>query len=145
MKNQLDKPYLGRGWEFPPHFIIDDYHKGVAMAEEEEDIRQSLRILLSTVPDERIFRPEYGCNTKNWVFSKMNATQITLMTDDIEQAILAGEPRILLEKIEINEVKAIEGYLEIHLFYQVKETNSRSNMVYPFYFEEGTDLKVLHK
>lgn len=145
MEKQLNKPYLGRGWEFPPHFIISNYHKGVMMVEEEEDVHQSLQILLSTIPNERIFRPEYGCNTKAWVFSKINETQKTLITDDIEQAILTGEPRILIEKIEFNETNASEGYLEINLFYIVKETNSRRNMVYPFYFEEGTDIKVVNK
>lgn len=142
MDYQSDKPYLGRGWEFPPQFIIKDYYQGIAMTEEEEDIRQSLHILLSTIPGERIFRPEYGCNTKAWVFSKINTTQATLIKDDIEQAILVGEPRITLENIEIADQDFMEGRLDIQLYYYVKGTNSRSNMVYPFYLEEGTDLKI---
>ncbi len=145
MKNHLDKPFLGRGWAFPPQFIIREYYHGTAMTEEEEDIRQSLNILLSTMPGERIFRPDYGCNTKAWVFSKMNATQMTLIIDEIEQAVLTGEPRVSLEKIEINDHNYKEERLIIYLFYFVKQTNSRSNIVYPFYFEEGTDLRITHK
>lgn len=145
MKNHLDKPFLGRGWSYPPQFIIREYYQGIAMTEEEEDIHQSLDILLSTMTGERIFRPEYGCNTKAWVFSKMSETQLTLIIDEIEQAILYGEPRITLEKIEINERNYEEGRLVIELFYFVKQTNSRSNIVYPFYFEEGTDLRITHK
>lgn len=145
MINKLEKPYLGRGWAFPPSFIIQDFHQGVAMVEEEEDIRQSLHILLTTIPGERIFKHQYGCNTKGWAFSKINESQRTLIIDDIEQAILQGEPRILLEKITIHDQYVIEGRIDIHISYHVKETNSRSNMVYPFYFEEGTDLIVTHK
>lgn len=145
MKNHLDKPFLGRGWAFPPHFIIREYHQNTAMVEEDEDIRQSLKILLSTIPGERIFRPEYGCNTKSWVFSKMNTTQITLIIDEIEQAVLNGESRVSLEKIEISDQNYKEGKFFIELFYSVKQTNSRSNIVFPFYFEEGTNLRIIHQ
>ncbi|WP_199119179.1 GPW/gp25 family protein [Pedobacter sp. ASV28] len=149
MEKIQDKPYLGRGWAFPPHFTLsdgdmsnDDYY-GAVLVETEVDIVQSLKILLSTMPGERIFRFDYGCNTEHWVFLEMNTSQTTLIIDSIEQAIVMGEPRILLEKIEIKNIDRLEGRLEIQLYYHIKETNSRSNMVYPFYFKEGTDLKIV--
>ncbi|MHA3787028.1 GPW/gp25 family protein [Flavobacterium hauense] len=134
-----DRLYLGTGWSFPPHFM-NGSHKGAVLVSGEQDIRESLRILLSTLPGERIFRFDYGCDIRQWVFSKMNLSEKTLITDVIEQAILIGEPRVILESVDVHIKDANEGILEIQLYYIVKETNSRSNMVYPFYFKEGTDL-----
>ena len=132
-----DKPYLGTGWSFPVSFLK---RKGVVMASSDEDISQSLRILLSTIPGERIFRPDYGCNSNKWVFSKMNLSEKTRITNAIEAAILEGEPRIKLESVDVEIKDEKEGILWINIEYIVSQTNSRSNMVYPFYLNEGTNL-----
>lgn len=137
-----DRPYLGTGWSFPPHFMTGN-HRGAILVSGEEDIRESLWILLSTLPGERIFRFNYGCDIRQWVFSKMNLSEKTLITDVIEQAILIGEPRVILESVDVHVKDVYEGILEIQIYYIVKETNSRSNMVYPFYFKEGTDLQSI--
>jgi phage baseplate assembly protein W len=138
-----DRPYLGKGWAFPPHFLKE--YNTVSMVSDEEDIYQSLWILLSTLPGERVFRFDYGCDIKQWVFSEMSVSQKTLIADVIEQAVIIGEPRVSIENIEIAIQEATEGILEIQLYYRIKETNSRSNMVYPFYFKEGTDLQVINE
>ena len=57
---QHPQSFLGRGWSFPPRF--DDRQYTIMMVEEEEDIRQSLRILFSTLPGERLMKPDYGCD-----------------------------------------------------------------------------------
>lgn len=131
------KSYLGTGWKFPPTFIKDS---GVVMVSDEEDIRESLRILLSTVPGERIFRFKYGCGISKWVFSEMNLSEKTLLTDTIEQAIILFEPRIRLDKIDVEIKDELEGILWINIDYTIEMTNTRSNMVFPFYFIEGTNL-----
>ncbi|MDR3061992.1 MAG: GPW/gp25 family protein [Dysgonamonadaceae bacterium] len=129
--------YLGTGWAFPPRFIKG---KGVEMVDSEEDIRQSLQILLSTVPGERMFRFDYGCNIRQWVFEELNLSTETLIIDCIEQAILHFEPRIEVEKVLLETKDKQEGILWINIDYRIRRTNNRSNMVYPFYFKEGTNL-----
>lgn len=133
-----DKPYLGKGWAFPPHF---EKSSGTALEEPEEDIQQSLEILFSTKPGERLFRFDYGCAIHEWVFSSMNLSEKTLITDAIEQAILNGEPRITLDSIDVGIKDQYEGILWLDITYTIKTTNSRKNMVYPFYFKEGTDTE----
>lgn len=133
-----DKSFLGSGWGFPPEF-----HKksgAVRMVSGEEDIDESLRILLATVPKERVMQPAYGCGLKAQVFENINESTLTLMRDAIQRAVLFFEPRIDLEDIEINEERAGDGILYIKLHYTVRTTNSRSNLVYPFYFREATDV-----
>jgi len=132
-----DKSYLGNGWAFPPAFIKD---KGVDMVSEEEDISQSLSILFSTTPGERVFNYDFGCHIRKWVFDEVNLSTQTLICDAIRQAVRLFEPRIGIENIEIETKDAAEGLLWISIDYQIPQVNSRRNMVYPFYFKEGTNL-----
>lgn len=134
------KTFLGIGWKFPPTF--DKSIKSVEMVSEEEDIRESLMILLSTKPGERIMRPEYGCDTQALVFETINTTSITVLKRMIQRAILYFEPRITLDEIEAQMDEDIHGKLLINLHYTIRKTNTRSNMVYPFYLIEGTEINT---
>jgi phage baseplate assembly protein W len=130
--------FLGVGWAFPPEF-----NKGtnsVKIVSESHDIQESLNILLSTFPGERVMQPTYGCELRTMVFETINESTVTALKDIIERAILFFEPRITLDEIHL-ETNAIEdGLLTIVLEYTVRATNTRSNMVYPFYFNEGTGI-----
>ena len=110
------------------------------MVAEEEDIQESLRILFSTAPGERVMHPSYGCGLKRMVFEQINETARTEIKDLIERAILFFEPRITLERVELDDTQIFEGRLLILLDYTIRTINIRSNMVYPFYFQEGTLL-----
>ncbi len=131
-----DKTYLGTGWGFPVRFN----QRGVHLVSDEEDIWESLRILFSTIPGERVFRYNYGCPIDKWVFSKIDLSERTMIIDIIEQAIREGEPRIITDLVEVEIRDAMEGILWIKIEFTIRQTNSRSSMVYPFYFLEGTQL-----
>lgn len=110
------------------------------MVEAEADIHESLRIILSTVPGERIMQPTFGCGIKAYVFDEISESVLTEIRDAIERAILFFEPRITVEQIVIDSSAAMEGRIDVLIDYTVRGTNTRSNMVYPFYFLEGTNL-----
>lgn len=131
-----DKTYLGTGWAFPVRFN----QRGVHLVSDEEDIWESLRILFSTIPGERVFRYNYGCPIDKWVFSKIDLSERTMIIDIIEQAIREGEPRIITDSVEVEVRDPLEGILWIKLEFTIRQTNSRSSLVYPFYFLEGTKL-----
>lgn len=131
-----DKTYLGTGWAFPVRFN----QRGVHLVSDEEDIWESLRILFSTIPGERVFRYNYGCPIDKWVFSKIDLSERTMIIDIIEQAIREGEPRITTDSVEVEIRDAMEGILWIKIEFTIRQTNSRSSLVYPFYFLEGTQL-----
>jgi len=131
-----NKSFLGRGWSFPPRF--DASIGEVLMVEAEEDIRESLRILFSTQPGERILLPRYGCALHSLVFESLSETLLTRIRTVIADAILYFEPRIRLEAVHIDKTSSQEGLLLIGLEYTIVQTNTRSNMVYPFYLTEGT-------
>jgi len=132
------KSFLGRGWSFPPEF--NRGAKAVKMLEDEVDIESSLEILLSTRLGERIMVPKYGCNLDELLFKPLNLTLKTYVVDLIKTAILYYEPRIDVTKIEIDPSDELNGVLLINVEYIIRTTNSRKNMVYPYYKEEGNEL-----
>jgi phage baseplate assembly protein W len=133
------KAFLGIGWAFPPEFIKSQ--QATKMTADEEDIKSSLHVLLTTRLGERIMLPKYGCNLDELLFENLDRTLITYVSDLIETAILYYEPRIDVTNIDISETDPLEGKLEIKIDYIVRATNARTNMVFPFYKEEGTDIK----
>lgn len=130
--------FLGRGWSFPPEFGKES--RTVKMLEDEVDIKSSLHILLSTRLGERVMLPEYGCNLEDLLFNSLNLTVKTYVIDLIKTAILYHEPRIDVKKIDIDPADELNGVLLINIDYIIRATNSRMNMVFPFYKEEGNEL-----
>ena len=135
---ETNKSFLGTGWGFPPEFNKET--RSVKMLTDEADIKSSLEILLSTRLGERIMVPGYGCNLDELMFKPLNLTLKTFVVDLIKTAILYHEPRINVNKINIDPTNELEGVLLINLDYTVRTTNSRKNMVYPFYKAEGNEL-----
>ena len=129
--------FLGRGWSFPVSF-----HKEsgtVNMSEEEQDIRESLEILLSTIKGERVMRPDYGTDIHAKIFEPLRVSSAARLSQDIKRAILFHESRINVEDINYMQDPE-EGYILIKIEYTIISTNTRTNLVYPFYFNEGTDI-----
>ena len=132
------KSFLGTGWGFPPSF---DYKKRSShMASDEEDIKQSLFIILSTSHGERVMNPEFGCDLFSTLFDAVDSLMINRIKDYVRTAILNFEPRITLDNVLINSEDTLDGILKIHLEYTIRKTNIRTNMVYPFYLKEGTNI-----
>jgi len=129
--------FLGNGWASPPG--LNRNGQPTRMVSDEENIRQSLRTLLSTSPGERVHRYDYGCAIRQYAFEVMDLTTQTLLRDEIERAVVMFEPRVALNRVDF-EIDSVEGILNILLDYTVRQTNRRTNMVYPFYLNEGTDL-----
>lgn len=135
---ETEQDFLGIGWSFPPEF--KESTKEVTMLKNESDIKSSLEILLSTKIGERIMQPKYGCNMDELLFNPLNRTLKTFVSELIKTAILYHEPRIDVEKIDITQGDDLSGELLVLIDFKVRATNSRINMVYPFYKQEGTNL-----
>jgi phage baseplate assembly protein W len=126
---------LGRGWSFPVSFN----GRTVQLSEEEKDIKESLVILLNTTMGERVMRPDYGTSLENMIFESINVTTASIIINRLKRAILFHEPRIT--NTEIDLVPDINnGFIEITVSYTIIATNSRTNLVYPYFLNEGTNL-----
>lgn len=131
-----DDPYfLGRGWSFPPTF--ERQTGSVAMASGDIDIRESLSILLSTQLGERIMLASYGCDLWPQVFTSLHATTANDIARMVTNAIIDWEPRVMVEHVTVTEADTA-GWVAISIDYVVRQTNTRSNLVFPYYRLEAT-------
>jgi len=130
--------FTGRGWSFPPEF--NKSTRQTSMTTGRDDVERSLEILLGTVRGERVMRPDYGSNLDEMMFESFDQSIKTYLVQSVETAILYHEPRIEPLRVELDESELPEGKILIEIEYRIRATNSRHNMVYPFYIEEGTEL-----
>lgn len=133
--------FLGTGWSFPPEFAPGA--EGVVMAADEDDIRGSLEILFGTAAGERLLRPRYGLDLREMLFEPMGTTTRTYLEDRIRTSILVYEPRINLLALQLDTSLQNEGRVTLIVEYEVRATNSRFNLVYPFYTTGSNEVRGL--
>jgi hypothetical protein len=131
-----NEAFLGQGWAFPPEF----YGSGaqVELVAGEEDIRQSLEILLSTATGERTMFSSFGADLQRFMFGEIDQTLVNGIRNNVEDGLLKFEARIKVLDVEVDTSKAASGVLLIVVDYLVRTTNSRYNYVYPFYINEAS-------
>ncbi len=144
-KYNKDIGFLGRGWSFPPTFSIAE--AGPEMVDGQSTphqkipiIERSIAVIVQTIRGTRVMQPTFGCNLQPFLMENINLQNSELIKKIIRQAIILHEPRIILEDITLTET-SLEGILEIKVFYRVISTNTRHNVVFPFYPEEAIILE----
>ncbi len=135
MSDPLNK-IIGTGWAFPPSF--DSKNCSAAMVTGETNIVQSLSILFGTQRGERILEQEYGCNIASFLYRPITSPTASALRNQIRRAVTLFEPRIKLEEIKLDTDESIEGKITIQLQWIEETTNTRNNMVFPYYAVEGT-------
>jgi uncharacterized protein len=126
---------LGRGWSYP--FTLDERGE-VALSEGEVDIQEAIWMILSTAFGERLMHPDFGCGIHDLVFAPNNIGTAGLARFYVEDALVRWEPRIDVEEVEVQADPTEPELLLISVSYRVRTTDSRYNLVYPFYLTRGT-------
>lgn len=130
--------FLGSGWSFPPAF--DPSTPGVELVTAEEDIRQSVLLILSTEPGERAMQPRFGCPLRQFAFRRLDLTNQTRIKDAVYRALLHWEPRIVVGEIRVEAGGEPDGIVRVEVDYTVSATNTRFNVVFPYVLAEGSRL-----
>lgn len=131
-----DSAFIGTGWSFPPTFSRAT--ASVEMVGDGTDIRQSLYVLFSTAPGERVMVPTYGSQIWTLVFRAVTTNLTTQLAEFVREAVLYWEPRIDVDDVTVTPDASTPGLVLVTLEYTVRRTNTRNNLVYPFYIQEGT-------
>jgi phage baseplate assembly protein W len=133
--------FLGSGWAFP---VSVDHDGAVALSQYEDNIKESISIILGTAKGERQMRPDFGCGIHELVFGQNNTSSAGMAAYHVEQALIRWEPRIELLKVDASPDRNTNGSgsvsserVVINIEYRVIATNSIFNLVYPFYLTEG--------
>ena len=134
MPTDTNQNILGAGWSFPLHL---DGRGGIALAQHDKDIEESVRVILSTAKGERRMRPEFGCEVHNLVFAPNNETTWGLASRYVKEALGWWEPRIEVTDVDSRPDTSDTSILLINIKYRIKATNDARNIVYPFYLLLG--------
>jgi uncharacterized protein len=125
--------FLGQGWAFP---VTLDGRGGVAAVGLEDAVRQAVWIVLSTAPGERAMRPDFGAGLADLVFAPNTPATHGLVASAVRDALVDWEPRIDVLDIAVTADPAQPTRLLVEIDYAVRATNSRFNLVYPFYLQQ---------
>ena len=130
----MAEAFLGRGFRFP---LEPDATGRLGYVEGAENIAQSLEILLRTRLRERRMLPAFGSETHDLVFAPMSPSNLRRLEETVERAIVEWEPRVEVLDLEARQDDDEETRVEVAISYRIRRTNTRVNLVFPFYLEEG--------
>lgn len=129
----MEKDFLGIGLSFP--LSVKDGK--IAWSRYEDSIKESIMLILNTAKGERIMRPDFGSGLHELVYSINNTTTASIAIFHVEEALKKWEPRIELIKVDVNADAKDGDRLIISIEYRIISTNTRHNLVYPFYIGRG--------
>jgi len=133
----MKKSFLGRGIAFPVRL---DARGNVALSEYEQNIEESIRIILGTAIGERVMRPDFGCRIHDLVFYPNNPSTAALVSFYVREALVKWEPRIEQVSVTSEPDPERENTLNVNISYRVRRSNNLRNLVYPFYLRREQDL-----
>ncbi|MCG8346188.1 MAG: GPW/gp25 family protein [Chloroflexales bacterium] len=130
----MGRDFLGRGWSFP---IKLSPGGRLSYLGGDEKIRQSIWIILSTAPGERLMLPDFGCGIHDLVFEANTASLRNIVTERVRDALIRYEPRIDVLDVRVETPPEARNYLLIRIDYRIRSNNTLYNLVYPFFLNEG--------
>jgi uncharacterized protein len=122
--------FKGTGWAFP---VRPDLGGGLGYTAGDANIEQSLLLLLRTVQGERVMRPGFGTKARDLVFAPGSVQNLRLLETTVREAIRDFEPRVLVERVLAAPDPQDETVAVVDVAYRVRQTNTRDNLVFPFY------------
>ncbi|MFN8494555.1 MAG: GPW/gp25 family protein [Caldilineaceae bacterium] len=125
-----NKDLIGQGWAFPLRL---NSRNALTLVTGNTDIEQSIRLILGTIPGERVMRPEFGCRAWELVFAPNNAATQALLEYYVRQALEFWEPRIELKRVDVATDQFDAATLSVLIDYTIKATHDPRSIVYPFY------------
>ncbi len=125
---------LGTGFKFP---IRVNGRGGFSLAREEQDVAESMWLVIATAPGERIMRPTFGCGIHDYVFAPNNAGTRGAIAHRVQQALMRFEPRVDVIDVRVEDTPEQPNLLLVHVDYRIRANNAFHNLVYPFFLQEG--------
>jgi phage baseplate assembly protein W len=123
--------FLGTGVGFP--FRLNKNGE-IFSSSFEDSIEEAIKIVLSTKPGERLMRPDFGCRVHELMFAPNTVDTHNLAIYFVTEALKRWENRILVKEVTVHKIS--DTAIDINISYQIRDTNSFYNLVYPFYLKE---------
>ncbi|MBQ1880758.1 MAG: GPW/gp25 family protein [Lachnospiraceae bacterium] len=132
-----DRRFLGTGMKFPPQ--IDPATGRFMTVSGAKNVKESLYLILMTQVTERLVRPDFGSDIMSYTFMDTGSTMMSIFRRNITETIMSQEPRISEVNVDMEYVEN-RGAIIVNIEYLVSATNTRDNLVFPFYLDKGGAL-----
>src|SRR5579872_290794 len=130
----MGNEFIGKGWQFP---ILPGPTGGLAWSDGDDNVEQSLRLLLLTRVGERVMRGDFGSRLGELVFRPGSEQNLRAIEREVSSVIVKSEPRVEVLDIAA-EADAVDATrITVSLSYRVRRTNTRESLVFPFYLVRG--------
>ena len=116
---------LGRGMSFPPRVGPDGRF---AWSEGEENVRESIRVVLLTESGERLMAPEFGGGVGAHLFEPNSVTTRKLLQERIADALRQWEPRVSLESVVVESDPDDARAALVSIVYKLVATQARERL-----------------
>ena len=126
----MSEEFVGAGWAFP---LRVNASGGIALVRREQELEESIRLVLGTALGERPMRPEFGCAVHDYVFAPADATTAGRIAYEVQASLERWEPRIDVVDVDVNLDASDASILYIDISYAIRGTNDPRNLVFPFY------------
>jgi phage baseplate assembly protein W len=94
----------------------------------EENIRESICIILRTRPGERLHLPDFGCGLDEYLFEPNDIANLRQIQEAVKQSLTRWEPRIKLDDIRVALNAAEATMVDITIFYTLIATQKRERV-----------------
>jgi phage baseplate assembly protein W len=112
---------LGRGMSFPPRVGADGR---IAWSLDEDNVRESVRVILLTEPGERLMREEFGCGLRRFLFEPNTPTTRELIRERVSTAITRWEPRVTVDDVVVSANADDARLVEIMVLFRLVATQA---------------------
>jgi phage baseplate assembly protein W len=126
--------FRGVGWRFP---IVPEPGGGLGYVGLDDNVHQSVKLLLQTTAGERLMRPEFGVTVPDLVFEADSDQRLFQLEQELLETVQRWEPRVEVDRLTAERVQGADNTVEVKLYYRVRRTNSARNLVFPFYLATG--------
>ncbi|HEX3184336.1 MAG TPA: GPW/gp25 family protein [Pyrinomonadaceae bacterium] len=110
---------FGQGLSFPPRVGADGR---LAWSEGEDNVRESIRIILLTEPGERVMREDFGCGLRKFLFEPNTVTTRQLIRERVLRAIALWEPRVKVDDVAVEADPTNPRLIGINIFFRLVAT-----------------------
>ena len=126
----MAEAFIGQGLSFP---LKTTASGAIALVGADQELRESIRLILGTAYGERPMRPEFGCGIHDLVFAPANSTTAGQASYEVRRSLLRWEPRIDVEDVQVTFDASNSALMYVGVTYTVKGGNDPRNLVFPFY------------
>lgn len=116
----LDDAGLGADGTGPGTGLGTDSTGAVATVDGDDSVRQAIVMLLTTVPGERLMRPDYGCSLNRLAFAPNDQTTAGLAVHYVRRALTRWEPRVDIVDLAADPDPDLPERLVVTLVYRVR-------------------------